>query len=73
LSSLEAFARFVENEIRRWAKAVKDNKIVLGETIACEDKLTGSSGTGTLSNLIETLIVGREAGPTALVFTAASA
>jgi tripartite-type tricarboxylate transporter receptor subunit TctC len=31
LSSPEAFGRFLENEIKRWAKVVKDNKIVLGE------------------------------------------
>jgi tripartite-type tricarboxylate transporter receptor subunit TctC len=29
LSSPEVFGRFVENEITRWAKVVKDNKIVL--------------------------------------------
>jgi DUF2924 family protein len=31
LSSPEAFGHFVENEIRRRAKVVKDNKIMLGE------------------------------------------
>jgi tripartite-type tricarboxylate transporter receptor subunit TctC len=31
LSSPEAFGHFVENEIRRWAKVVKNNKIMLGE------------------------------------------
>jgi tripartite-type tricarboxylate transporter receptor subunit TctC len=31
LSSSEAFGRFLENEIKRWAKVVKDNKIVLSE------------------------------------------
>jgi tripartite-type tricarboxylate transporter receptor subunit TctC len=31
LSSPEAFGRFLENEIKRWAKVVKDNKIVLSE------------------------------------------
>ena len=29
LSSPEAFGRFVEDEIKRWAKVVKDNKIVV--------------------------------------------
>ena len=32
LSSPEAFGRFVENEIKRWAKVVKDNKIVVGHS-----------------------------------------
>lgn len=31
LSSPEAFGSFLEGEIARWAKVVKDNKIVLGE------------------------------------------
>jgi tripartite-type tricarboxylate transporter receptor subunit TctC len=31
LSSPEAFGSFLENEIKRWAKVVKDNKIVVGQ------------------------------------------
>jgi tripartite-type tricarboxylate transporter receptor subunit TctC len=31
VSSPEAFGSFLEAEIKRWAKVVKDNKIVLGE------------------------------------------
>jgi tripartite-type tricarboxylate transporter receptor subunit TctC len=31
LSSPEAFGGFLENEINRWAKVVKDNKIVVGQ------------------------------------------
>jgi hypothetical protein len=31
LSSPEAFGSFLENEIKRWAKVVKDNKIVVDQ------------------------------------------
>jgi tripartite-type tricarboxylate transporter receptor subunit TctC len=31
LSSPEVFGSFIENEIKRWAKVVKDNKIVMSE------------------------------------------
>jgi tripartite-type tricarboxylate transporter receptor subunit TctC len=31
LSSPKAFGEFIEGEIVRWAKVIKDNKIVAGE------------------------------------------
>ena len=30
VSTPEAFGRFLESEVARWAKVVKDNKIVVG-------------------------------------------